>query len=100
MTGKSKEEILRFLEEHREEPAKMGVSRLGLFGSAIRDEATPDSDLDFVEDLKTKTFDSYMDVKEFLEDLFHCPVDLVVEDGIKPRLKETILKETIYAQGL
>jgi hypothetical protein len=100
MTRKSQEEVLRVLEENRDLLVRLGVRRLGLFGSAVRGEATAASDLDFVVALQQKTFDSYMDVKEFLEDLFHCPVDLVPEDGIKPRLREIILRETIYAQGL
>ena len=51
-------------------------------------------------ELEKKTFDNYMDLKEFLEELFGCKVDLVMKDAIKPRLREPILKETIYAQGL
>ena len=91
---------MRVLEEHREKPVQLGVRRLGLFGSSVREEATPVSDLDFVVDLRQKTFDAYMDVKEFLEDLFRCPVDQVMIDGIKPRIRGKILKETIYAPGL
>jgi hypothetical protein len=41
-----------------------------------------------------------MDLKEFLEELFHCPVDLVLIDAIKPRLRENILGEAIYASRL
>ena len=48
----------------------------------------------------TKSFDAYMDLKVFLERLFGCPVDLVLRDTIKPRLRETILKEAIHAPGL
>ncbi len=55
---------------HREEIKASGVSRLGLFGSAARGEAGEDSDLDFLVELENKTFDAYMDLKEFLEDLF------------------------------
>jgi uncharacterized protein len=99
MIVKSKGEILRLLEENRERLINLGVRRLGLFGSAVRGEATYHSDLDFIIDLKQKTFDSYMDVKEFLEDLFQCQVDLVLIDGIKPRLRETIISETVYAPG-
>jgi predicted nucleotidyltransferase len=40
-----------------------------------------------------------MDVKLLLEDLFDCPVDLVLADFIKPRLRPIILKEATYAQG-
>ncbi len=57
------------------------------------------SDLDFLVELETQTFDNYMDLKEFLENLFKCTVDLVTVDAIKPRLKPIILNETLYAQG-
>ena len=74
------------------------MRRLGLFGSAARGEATDSSDLDFLVELEKKTFDNYMDLKFFLEDLFGCKVDLVMKDALKPRLREPILKETIYAK--
>jgi uncharacterized protein len=94
------EQILKIIEAHREEIKGFGVRRLGLFGSAARGEASEGSDLDFLVELGKKTFDNYMDLKEFLEELFGCKVDLVMKDGLKPRLREPILKETIYAQGL
>jgi len=72
---------------------------LGLFGSFARGESKNTSDLDFLVELEPETFDSYMDVKFFLEDLFEAEVDLVLVDAIKPRLRETILGETIYAPG-
>lgn len=93
-------QILKMIEANREKIKGFGVRRLGLFGSAARGEATDRSDLDFLVELEKKTFDNYMDLKFFLEDLFGCKVDLVMKDAIKPRLREPILKETIYAQGL
>jgi predicted nucleotidyltransferase len=41
-----------------------------------------------------------MDLKIFLEELFKCKVDLVLADSIKPRLRETILKEAVHVPGL
>jgi len=76
------------------------VNRLGLFGSASRNEATAASDLDFLVDLEPATFDNYMDLKFFLEDLFDCKVDLVLCDTIKPRLRQSILQEVVDAPGL
>ncbi|MGO9620866.1 MAG: nucleotidyltransferase family protein [Desulfobaccales bacterium] len=104
-TGKSimkrgPEQILKIIEANREKIKGFGVRRLGLFGSGARSEATETSDLDFLVDMEPKTFDSYMDLKEFMEQLFGCKVDLVMKDALKPRLREPILKETIYAQGL
>jgi len=98
--NRNPEQILKIIEANREKIKGFGVRRLGLFGSAVRGEATEASDLDFLVELEKKTFDNYMDLKEFLEELFGCKVDLVMKDAIKPRLREPILRETIYAQGL
>jgi len=78
----------------------MGVRKLGLFGSVARGDAREGSDLDFVVEFERKSFDAYMDLKLFLEGLFGCRIDLVLADGIKPRLKPVILDEAVYAQGL
>ena len=94
---RTREAVLQQIEENRDTIRGFGVKRLGLFGSCARGEATQSSDLDFVVELENETFDAYMDLKEFLEELFHCSVDLVLIDAIKPRLRETILGEAIYA---
>ncbi|MCH7688562.1 MAG: nucleotidyltransferase family protein [Planctomycetes bacterium] len=96
---KSQNEILKMIAEHRDEINRFGVRRLGLFGSAVRGEATQESDLDFLVEFEIKSFDAYMDLKFFLEDLFRCQVDLVIADAIKPRLRESILKEAVHAPG-
>ena len=93
----TRETILGRLAENREALRRLGVRRLGLFGSAARGEQA--QDLDFLVELDAKTFDAYMDVKLFLEDLFGCPVDLVLADALKPALREGILRETVYAPG-
>ena len=96
----SRDEILRTLEGNREAIKGYGVRRLGLFGSRARGEVTQTSDLDFVVELETKSFDAYMDLLSFLENLFGCPVDLVLADAIKPRLRPRILAEAVYVPGL
>ncbi len=90
-------EIIKILEANRDRIRELGVVSLGLFGSHARGEARPDSDLDFVVEFETKTFDAYMDLKFFLEDLYGCRVDLVSKDLIKPRLRSSILEETVHA---
>ena len=69
----------------------------GLFGSYARGDSGPDSDLDFVVELDERTFDRYMDLKFYLEDLFELQVDLVPIDSIKPGLRDRILSEMIDA---
>jgi predicted nucleotidyltransferase len=87
---KSREEVIK---------QKFGVKSLGIFGSYARGEEKADSDVDilveFVEG--AKTFDHFMDLKFFLEDLFSRKVDLVTVDALRPQLKEVILKDVTYA---
>jgi predicted nucleotidyltransferase len=92
--------ILSVVRSHRTELRRLGVRRLGVFGSAARGEATDDSDLDFLVEFHRKTFDAYMEVKELLERLFGRPVDLVITEAVKPQLRDRILQEAVYAEGL
>ena len=50
-------------------------------------------------EFEKKPFDSYMDLKLFLEEIFARPVDLVLAGGIKPRFRAAILREAIHAPG-
>ena len=95
----SKQEILNALAVNRAKIKSFGVRSLSLFGSSARGEGTPESDLDFVVEFDKKSFDAYMDLKLFLEELFARPVDLVLADGIKPRLRAATLREAIHAPG-
>lgn len=97
---RNQKEILKILEENRETIRGYGVRRLGLFGSCARDEFIEASDLDFLVEFERKSFNAYMDLKIFLEELFECPVDLVIPDTIKPRLRSTILGEVVHVPGL
>ena len=45
-----------------------------------------------------KTFDNYMGLKLFLEELFSRRVDLVIKDTLKARIKDRVLSETAYAR--
>ncbi len=94
------EEILEILSQNREAIRGFGVRGLALFGSAARGDAGHASDLDFVVDFERKSFDSYMDLKAFLEHLFDRRVDFVVSEAIKPRLRSIILSEAVHAPGL
>ena len=96
----TRDEILRKLEENRETILGFGVRRLGIFGSYARNEQTEASDMDFLVEFDDATLHDYLDLKDFLERLFHCSVDLVFADTVKPRLRPIIFNEVIYAQGL
>ncbi|MFQ6088972.1 MAG: nucleotidyltransferase family protein [Candidatus Methanofastidiosia archaeon] len=93
---------MRKFEENVEKIKEYGVKRIGLFGSYLRNEQKTDSDIDVLVEFEKdkKTFDNYMDLKFFLEDLFKCKVDLAVVEAIKPDLKPYILGSVKYASRM
>ncbi len=72
---------------------RFGVRSIGLFGSWIHGTASRDSDVDLLVDLERASFDDYMDLKFYLEELLGLPVDLVMRTSLKPILRERILRE-------
>jgi len=81
----------------RELKERFSVRRIGVFGSCARGDEGPESDVDIIAELAEPTFDNYMNLKFRLEDVLQRPVDLVMADTVKPRLKPIIEKEVIYA---
>lgn len=89
--------ILDRIAAHAAELHLLGARSVALFGSFARGEAGEQSDVDLLVDLDEHTFDRYMDLKLRLEDLLGRSVDLVLIDGLKPRVKSKILSEAIRA---
>jgi len=88
--------ILNLLSIHKTDLAQMGVISIALFGSAARDEARPDSDVDLLVELAPPlTYERYTLVNFYLEDLLGCPVDLVLPDTLKSRIRSSVLAEAI-----
>lgn len=91
-------EIRRLLQEHRAQLGELGVGGLLVFGSTARGEAGPGSDVDLLVEL-TRRVDliEFITIKHFVEDLLGCPVDLVMPDALKPRVREAVLREAVRA---
>jgi uncharacterized protein len=91
-----RDEALRRLAEHRDELTAMGAGSLSLFGSVARDEAGPDSDVDvLIEfDHPLSLFDLGR-IQIRLEEIMGQRVDLVMPEGLRPRLRARILAEAI-----
>jgi predicted nucleotidyltransferase len=88
------EQIARIREELRQ---RYTVTRIGVFGSFARGEQRPESDVDVIVELAQPTFDHYMDLKFRLEEVLQRPVDLVMMETLKPRLRPIIEQEVVYA---
>jgi hypothetical protein len=95
---KDKADVLRVIREKQSEMAsRFTVRRIGVFGSFARGIAGPESDVDILVELAEPTFDHYMDLKFYLEEVLKRPVDLVMADTVKPRLRPILAKEVVYA---
>lgn len=77
--------------------SRFGVRKLGIFGSTARGEAGPASDVDVLVEFDEPTFDRYMDLKFYLEDIFERPCDLVLADALKEGVRGSALSEVVYA---
>ncbi len=92
----TKDEVIVTLRRHKDSLACFQINSLFLFGSIARDEGADNSDIDIlVEFTNAPTFDLYMDLKFFLEDLFGRVVDLVTVTGIRKEIKDHIQKDLI-----
>jgi len=92
--------LMQLLEQKVSEIRKFGVSRIGLFGSWVRGEEKPESDIDVLVEFVHPNFDQYMELKFFLEELFKRDVDLVLADSLKEQIKPKIIREVHYVQGI
>ena len=75
---------------------KYGVKNLEVFGSYIRGEQKKGSDFDIlVEFHRTIDLFKYIELENFLSKKLGVKVDLVMKDTLKPRIKDSILKEAV-----
>lgn len=83
-------------EEALRAAARYGASNVRIFGSVARGEADSSSDLDVLVDLEPgrSLFDLGGLLME-LQELFGCRVDVVTEQGLRPRIRERVLREAV-----
>lgn len=93
----SRDEVIHLLAAHRQEVADLfGVQSLALFGSVARNEAGSGSDVDVLAEFPSPpTFDQYMGLKLYLEDLLGANVDLVTPKALKDRVRPYVEAEAV-----
>jgi predicted nucleotidyltransferase len=91
------ENVLEILQNNKERFAeKYGVTRLGLFGSFARNEATEGSDVDVCVEMPADFF-SVEAVREELETSFRRSVDIIrLREDLRELFKERLREETVY----
>jgi len=98
---KSRDQILTFLKQNKRLfRDRYHIIRIGLFGSYARGDQNIDSDIDLLVEFEENTQDLYdlkLQLKEFFQESMGIDIDICREKYIKPRIKKSILKETVYA---
>ena len=91
-------EYLSLLRKYmRENAVKYGISRMGIFGSVARGEQHDGSDVDICVEIDRPSIFTLVHIKEELEKLFKCPVDVVrLRNNMDELLRNCINKDGIY----
>ena len=94
-----REQIIETLQANRTLMEKFSVRSISIFGSAVRGESGPGSDVDilveFEPDAEIGLFE-FVDLKNSLSDLLGIPVDLATPDALHPAFKDDILRESVH----
>jgi predicted nucleotidyltransferase len=91
----SRKQATELLAACESEIRALGVARLALFGSVVRGEARPHSDVDLLVQFLpgAKTFDRFLALSELLEDRLGRRVELVTTEALSPFIGPRILAE-------
>jgi len=104
MTRRMHEEIVmdqaRLIKENRREilriAAKYGAYNVRIFGSVVKGNAGPDSDVDVLVDVEHGR--SLLDLGGLLielQELLGCSVDVVTERGLKDRIRDRVIRQAV-----
>lgn len=91
-----KSEIVAALKALEPELRQRGIASTALFGSVVRGQARPDSDVDVLVDVDPAAQFDLLDlvaVKNLMADRLGRPVDVVERESLKPRIRDSILAE-------
>ena len=93
----TRDEVLNVLRAHKATLAqRFGVTKLALFGSIVRDQATDDSDVDILVRFDSPaTSKRYFGVQFYIEDLLGRPVDLVTDKALRAEMRPYIEHEMV-----
>lgn len=87
-------EAQQILKAHKKDLSQLGVNTLAIFGSIAKNEGKKESDVDILVDFDSKKgLFVFLSLKEYLEGILHCKVDLVTKKALHPALKKRILSE-------
>ncbi len=80
---------------------QFGVKKIGIFGSFARGDSGKQSDVDVLVEFETdkNTFDNFMDLLFYLEDLFGKKVDLITTGGLHQYIRPFVEREVVWCEA-
>ena len=96
----SRDDILNLINTKKDDISKLGITRVGLFGSFSRGDQNPQSDIDLLVefDKNKKSFKNYMNFVKLTENLFGRDVEVVTPESLSPYIAPYIKKEVKYVK--
>lgn len=93
----TKQEVIQVIKDNLDNFAEFGVSEIGLFGSFVREEATPKSDVDLLVKINNHDFDNFCRLEDFANNLFEDrTTDIITENNINEINGIYICREVEY----
>jgi hypothetical protein len=94
-TAETKQDIFDRVRDSADVIKSLGVQRLGLFGSFVREEQSPESDVDVLVEFLPgrKSYDRFLDLALLLEEILQRRVELVTREALSPYIGPHILDE-------
>lgn len=87
---------MAIVQAHQQQLQDLGVKSLELFGSVARNQAGPESDVDFlVEFSKPVGLFGWFEVRHYVEALLKCSVDIGTAKALQMHLRGLVLKEAV-----
>jgi len=93
----NKREIIKKVEKEKKQIKKLGVKKLGIFGSFVKNKQHKKSDVDVLVSFENVDFDNYMELMFLLEKILKRKIDLVIEKNLVPELRY-VKKEAEYVK--
>jgi uncharacterized protein len=93
-----KMKLMGLIAENSDVIRQYGVKAIGLFGSFVRNEQNDQSDIDLLVEFEhgKKTYNNFIKLAYYLEDLFGRKVELLTSQSISPYIRPHIMKEVEY----
>jgi predicted nucleotidyltransferase len=91
--------VFSVMKNHKSEmKAKYDVKRIGIFGSYAKGLQNEESDIDVLVEFENPTFDNFMELSFYLEDLFGKNVDLLTPKSLSPYMRPSVEKEVVWCE--